>query len=60
MKNKLSPSIIVHSPHVWSNQYWGTHNGVPQQICIGVVADPGNRQIIKCVDVLSILYSNAT
>ena len=29
-----------------------------KQICIGVVADPGNRQIIKYVDVLSMLYSN--
>ena len=31
MKKKLSPSIIAHFPHVWSNQYWGTPNGVPQQ-----------------------------
>ena len=30
IKKKLSPSIIAHFPHVWSNQYWGTPNGVPQ------------------------------
>ena len=30
LKKKLSPSIIAHFPHVWSNQYWGTPNGVPQ------------------------------
>ena len=30
MKKKLLPSIIAHFPHVWSNQYWGTPNGVPQ------------------------------
>ena len=29
-KQKLSPSIIAHFPHVWSNQYWGTPNGVIQ------------------------------
>ena len=35
---KLSPSIIAHFPHVWSNQYWGTPNGVPQQGALDMVA----------------------
>ena len=48
MKKKLPPSIIANFPHVWSDQYWGTPNGVPQKDSIIYV--PGPQIQILCMN----------